>query len=196
MSGSHREVVREVYSEVLFDLAQQSAELEIVLEELMAVRGVFKAEPEFAALLSSQVVKGAEKAEIIRRVFGGKLSELTVNFLSVLARRGRISFLGGVSEKYELLVDAHHNRSAVEVTMASKPDDEKMMKLKADLAAALGSKVKLSVKVDPKIIGGVIIKKDDTLVDNSVRTALNRTIQAVMENMKSRKGRQESIDEV
>jgi F-type H+-transporting ATPase subunit delta len=196
LSGSRREIVREVYSEVLFDLAQQSAELESVLEELMAVRGVLKAEPEFAALLSSQIVKSPEKAEIVRRVFGGRLSELTVNFLSVLARRGRMGFLGGVSEKYELLVDAHHNRRAVEVTMASKPDDEQIMKLKADLGAALDSKVKLSIKVDPKIIGGVIIKKDDTLVDNSVRTALNRTIQSVMENMKSREGQAGSIDEV
>lgn len=196
MSGSHREIVHEVYSEVLFDLAQQSAELESVLEELMAVRGVLKAEPEFAALLSSQIVKPAEKAEIVRRVFSGRLSELTVNFLSVLSRRGRIGFLGGVCEKYEMLVDAHHNRRVVEVTMASKPDDEQITKLKADLAAALDSKVKLSIKVDPKIIGGIIIKKDDTLVDNSVRTALNRMIQSVMENMKSREGQAGLIDEV
>ena len=193
VSGSHRQVVREVYSEVLFDLAEQGGELDGVQEELVAVSRVLKTEAGFAELLSSQVVKGEEKAEIIRRVFGGRLSELTVNFLSVLARRGRIGFLGGVSDRLERLVDAHHNRRLVEVTMAAKPDDERLEKLKAALAAALDSKVKVAVKVDPKIIGGIVIRKDDTLIDNSVRTTLDRMVKAVTEGMKDKekRGRQD-----
>ena len=186
VSGSHRQVVHEVYSEVLFDLAEQGGELDGVQEELVAVSRVLKMEPEFAELLSSQVVKGQEKAEIIRRVFGGRLSELTVNFLSVLARRGRIGFLGGVSDRFETLVDAHHNRRLVEVTMAAEPDDERLEKLKADLAAALDSKVKVTVKVDPKIIGGIVIKKGDTLIDSSVRTTLDRMVKAVTKGMKDK----------
>lgn len=198
MSGSQRHIVHEVYSEVLFDLAEQSGELEGVLEELMAVKQVFKKERQFAALLASQVVKGEEKAEIVRRVFGGRLSELTVNFLSVLAKRGRMGFVAGVSDKLEMLVDAHQNRRAVEVTLAEKPDEERMEELRADLMEALGSKVKLTVKVDPKIIGGIVIKKDDALIDNSVRTALDRMVKSVTKSMKDKEqsaGR-DRLDEV
>jgi len=186
MSQSRKYVVREVYSEVLFDLAEQSGEINAVHEELVCVGQILKREPEFATLLSSELIKSQEKTGIIRRVFDGQLSGLTVNFLCVLARRGRVGFLSGISERYESLVDEYHHRKAVEVTLARKPDAELIEKLKADLSKALDSEVKLSVKVDPALIGGAVIRKDDMMIDSSVRSSLERTMKAVIETMKER----------
>ncbi len=186
MSQSRKYVVREVYSEVLFDLAEQSGEINAVHEELVCVGQIFKREPEFATLLSSELVKPEEKAGIIRRVFDGQMSELTINFLCVLARRGRVGFLGGISQRYESLVDEYHHRRAVEVTLAREPDAELIASLKADLSEALDSEVKLTVKVDPALIGGAMIRKDDMMVDSSVRSSLERTMKAVIETMKDR----------
>ncbi|MCD6392238.1 MAG: ATP synthase F1 subunit delta [Planctomycetes bacterium] len=187
MSQSRKYVVREVYSEVLFDLAEQGGEINAVHEELVCVRQILKREPEFAMLLSSELIKSQEKAGIIRRVFEGKLSELTVNFLCVLARRGRVGFLSGISERYELLVDEYHHRKAVEVTLAREPDAELIARLKADLGKALDSEVKLTVKVDPALIGGAVIRKGDMMIDSSVRSSLERTMKAVIETMKGRR---------
>ncbi len=186
MSQSRKYIVREVYSEVLFDLAEQSGEINAVHEELVCVRQILKSEPEFAMLLSSELIKPQEKTGIVRRVFDGKLSELTVNFLCVLARRGRVGFLSGISERYESLVDEYHHRKAVEVTLAREPDAELIEKLKADLSKALDSEVKLTVKVDPALIGGAVIRKDDMMIDSSVRSSLKRTMKAVIETMKGR----------
>jgi len=190
VSESTRHVVREVYSEVLFELAEQMDCVDSVTDDLSCVAEILKAEPEFTAVLTSQTIKPSEKARIIRRVFGGRIDDLTVDFLSVLARRNRIGFLGGISDKYEMLVDVHHGRSLVEVTVAKALDDEQTKKLKAGLQDAINGKVKLSVEVAPAIIGGIIINKGDTVIDNSVKAALQRAVETVVENLKDR------IDEV
>lgn len=186
MSESVRQIVREVYSEVLFELAEQAGSIDSVTEDLAHVREALKTEPEFATILISPGIKPSEKAQIMRRVFEGKVEGLTLDFMSVLARRNRIGFLGSISDKYEMLVDVHRGRVLVEITLAKAPDDKQMKKLKADLREAINKEVKLSVVVEPAIIGGIIIKKDDAVIDNSVKTALQRAVATVTENLKDR----------
>jgi F-type H+-transporting ATPase subunit delta len=186
MSQSRRYIVREIYGEVLFDLAEQGGQISTVQEEMAVVRQIVRREPEFASLLSSEIIKGDEKIGIVRRVFDGRLSDLTVHFLCVLARRGRMGFLAGISDRFEALADEYHHRQPVEVTVAKQPDEALVEKLKADLAAALKSEVKLSVKVDPALIGGVVIRKDDVMIDSSVRSSLERAVKTIVDNMKER----------
>jgi len=186
VSESVRQIVHEVYSEVLFELAEQGGRIDSVTEDLRRVREALDAEPEFATILTSPGVKPGEKSQIIRRVFEDKVDDLILNFLSVLARRNRIGFLGSISYKYEMLVDVHRGRVLVEITLAKRPDEKQVEKLKADLRGAINKEVKLSVEVEPAIIGGIIIKKDDTVIDNSVKTALERAVSAVMKNLEER----------
>jgi F-type H+-transporting ATPase subunit delta len=184
MSESLKHVIREIYSEVMFELAEEADLVEQVMADLAQVQKVLSAEPDFAALLKLQTIKGTEKSKIIRRVFGGRVNELTLDFLSVLARRSRMNFLTSISDKYEALVDVYQQRCLVEVTMAGAPDDEMVQKLKADIGKVINSRVKLSVHVDPMIIGGVVIKKGDRVIDNSIRTILKRAVDTVMERSK------------
>jgi F-type H+-transporting ATPase subunit delta len=183
VNESERQIIREVYSEVLFELADQAGCVDSVTEDLACVREVIKAEPEFAAILTSPGIKPGEKAQIIRRVFQGKLENLTLDFMCVLAKRNRIGFLGPVSDKYEMLVDVHRGRALVEITWAKEPDDKQIQTLKADLKNAINKEVKLSLIVEPEIIGGIIIKRDDVLIDNSVKTALQRAVTTVINNL-------------
>jgi len=184
---SKRQIIRDVYSEVLFELADQAGCVDSVTEDLACLREVIKAEPEFAAILTSPGIKPAEKAQIIRRVFQGKLENLTLDFMSVLAKRNRIGFLGPVSDKYEMLVDVHRGRALVEITLARTPDDEQIRMLEADLKDAINKEVKLSLVVEPAIIGGIIIKKDDVVIDNSVKTTLQRAVKTVIKNLQESK---------
>ena len=187
MSESVRHVVREIYCEVLFELAEEAGVVDSVMDDLDSVESVLTADPEFTALMTSPSIKGEEKARVTRKIFGGKVNDLTLDFLSVLAKRNRMRNLFDISLKYESLLDKHYKRHPVEVTLAHKPDDKQVEKLKNTIAEAIGAKVKLSVEVEPSIIGGIIIRKGGKVIDNSVATRLKRAVAAIIEKSRFKK---------
>lgn len=186
MTGSARHIIHEIYSDVMFELAEEAGIVEVVMDDLESVAAVLQDEPEFVSLLTLGHVKEEEKAQMVRRVFKGRINDLTLDFLSVLAKRNRMSFLRGIGERYEMLLDERKNLHRIEVTLANPPTDEQVEKIKADIKAAINAEVKLLVSVDPAIIGGIIIRKGDLMVDNSVRTILNRTVDAIMQRSKEK----------
>ena len=187
MAKSARHIIHEIYSDVMFELAQESDLLNTVTEDLEAVVSVLEDEPEFLSLLTLGHLKETEKGEMIRRVFKGRIDDLTLDFLCVLAKRNRMGFLHGINESYQNLLDEHKNRHRIEVTLAKEPTDEQIEKLKQDLADAINAEIKMSVEVDPSILGGIIIRKGDLMIDNSARSILDRTVSAVMKQSKNKK---------
>ena len=176
---SVRHIIREIYSEVLFELAEESGKLDQVTHDLSCVVEVLRREAEFAEIINSELIKPDDKAQMVRRVFRGKIDDLTLDFLSVLARKNRMGFLAQISEKYQMLVDTHQGRSLVEVTLANTPSDDQVAKMTDDLSNAINAKVKLAVDVDPEIVGGIIIRKDDIVIDNSIKRMLNQASEGI-----------------
>ena len=186
MARNARHIIHEIYSDVMFELAEEAGLVEQVMDDLEAVAEVLKDEPEFLSLLTLGQVKEDEKAKMVRRVFKGRVNDLTLDFLCVLAKRNRMNFVHGIGDRYEVLLDERKNLHRVEVTLAKEPTDGQTDKIKADIKEAINAAIKLSVNVDPDILGGIIIRKGDLVVDNSVRTILNRTVDAVMERSKEK----------
>lgn len=186
MTRNARHIIHEIYSDVMFELAEEAGLVEQVMDDLDAVAEVMKDEPEFLSLLTVGQVKEDEKSKMIRRVFKGRVNDLTLDFLCVLAKRNRMNFVHGIGDRYEALLDERKNLHRIEVTLAKEPTDEQTEKIKADIKKAMNAEIKLSVNIDPEIIGGIIIKKGDLMVDNSVRTILNRTVDAIMTRSKEK----------
>jgi len=186
VADASRHIVHEIYSDVMFELAEETRQLDEVLSDLQSVGRVLRSEPEFLSLLVSPNLKESEKAQIIRRVFGGRVVPLTLDFLCVLARRNRMSFLNGISGRYEDMYDAARNRKRVVVTLSKAPTDEEVEKLKQEIRDAIQAEVKLTVKVDPAILGGVVIQKGDLVIDNSVKNILDRTVKVIMTHSKEK----------
>ncbi|MDH4201573.1 MAG: ATP synthase F1 subunit delta [Phycisphaerae bacterium] len=180
MARNARHIIHEIYSDVMFELAEDAGLVEQVMDDLDAVAEVMKEEPEFLSLLTLGQVKENEKAKMIRRVFKGRINDLTLDFLCVLAKRNRMNFVYGIGDRYQVLMDERKNLHRIEVTLAKEPTDEQAEKIKADIRDALNAEIRLSVNIDPEILGGIIIKKGDLMVDNSVRTILSRTVDAIM----------------
>jgi len=186
MARNARHIIHEIYSDVMFELAEDAGLVEQIMDDLDAVAEVLKEEPEFLSLLTLGQVKDDEKARMVRRVFKGRINDLTLDFLCVLAKRNRMGFVHGIGGRYQVLMDQRKNLHRIEVTLAKEPTEEQVEKMKADIRDALNAEIKLSVNIDPDIIGGIIIKKGDLMVDNSVRTILNRTVDAVMTRSKEK----------
>lgn len=173
-----RQVAEEMYTEVLFELAEQAGTVDQIHADLQKAAGVMAGEPEFAEVLNSPL-QGKIKCEAVRRAFQGGVSDLGLDFLSVLARRSRFGLLGAIARRYETLFDIHHKRYPLEVTVAGELTAEQVERMRQRITAAIQSEIKLTVKVDRSLIGGIVIRKDDMIIDSSVRTALERAARTV-----------------
>ena len=188
MARNAKHIVHEIYSDVMFELAQEAGLIDQVTDDLESVGAILQEEPEFLSLLTLSEVKPEEKAQIVRRVFKDRINDLTLDFLFVLAKRNRMSFLHGIGQRYQTLSDEHKHLYRVEVTLAKQPTDAELEKLKVDIRDAMNAEIKLSVTVDPEIVGGIVIRKGDLMIDNSVRTILDRTVNAVVTRSKHAAG--------
>lgn len=195
MAASPKHIVHEIYSDVLFELAEESGETERAMEDLSSVGALLRDEPDFVKLITSDKLKDVEKAEMIRRIFSGRVCELTLNFLCVLARRGRMGFLSGIADRYEVLVDRLKNCRLVEVTLVKKQDDAELERLRQQIKDAVGAEVKLRVNIDPSILGGIVIRQGDLMIDNSVRTILDRTVKVIVDRSGQQSCKQNVEDE-
>ena len=191
MARNAKHIVHEIYSDVMFELAQEAGLIDQVTDDLEAISGVLADEPEFLSLLTLSEIKPDEKAQIVRRVFKDRINGLTLDFLCVLAKRNRMSFLHGIGQRYQVLSDEHKHLYRIEVTLAKQPTDAELEKLKTDIRDAMNAEIKLSVMVDPEIVGGIVIRKGDLMIDNSVRTILDRTVNAVVDRSKHKSINQE-----
>ena len=123
---------------------------------------------------------------MLRRVFGGRVAPLTLDFLCVLARRNRMSFLNGISGRFEDMYDTARNRKRVVITLSKVPTEEYVETLRNEIREAVQAEVKLTVKVDPEILGGIVIQKGDLLIDNSVKNILDRAVNVIVTHSRNK----------
>jgi F-type H+-transporting ATPase subunit delta len=181
-----------IYAQALFELAERSKMLDSVKDDLDAVRNVSIEVRDFGALMVSPYFSTEYKGQIIQKMFGGKLSDLTMNFLMVAVRHNRMVFLAQIIDKFNELREIGQGYRIVEVTVTEPMSKEEAKRFSTDMAGALKSKVKLQVSVNPSIIGGTIIRYDGKVIDNSIRGRLRQAVATIMSSQR----RQEKVDEV
>lgn len=167
------EHIGSVYSKALLAATEKTNESEDVVQELEEiVSEVFDKQPQLVPILASLRLVHEERTTMLDRAFGGKVSPTTLNFLKVLSGHGRLGMLRSVASAARKLLDAKRNRIEVQVRTASPLSNPLRDQITARLAAMLGKEVVLVTKVDPELLGGVVVKVGDTLYDGSVANQL------------------------
>jgi F-type H+-transporting ATPase subunit delta len=165
------------YAHGLYDLAMHAGgreRVEETLGELEEIIDLARANPKFAELLTSRAISAAARRGSLERIFRGRVSDLTLNFLLVLNARGRLHCLTGILSAFDSLVQQRLGRVEIDVTTADKLDAESLASLRQRLAQALGREVVIHAYVDPSIIGGIKLRIGDQLVDASLASRLRR----------------------
>lgn len=165
--------IEKVYSEALFELAEEGGAVRDTSEELSAVSDIFSANSELFDILSAPMVADSEKTELLGSIFGGRISQLTLDFLCVLSQKGRIRSLNGIADAFR---NKHYEAEGIiEVTVTSvKPlSDTQRAALKAKLEQKYGKTVIMKEQTDPALLGGLVVTCGDTMLDGSVRTKLS-----------------------
>ena len=161
--------VNKVYAEALIDTAGKQGAAEDVVADLEAVAiEVFDASPRVELMLSNPRIDPASKTALLDRVLGGRVHPITLKFLKVLAARRRLDAARGVARAARKLLDERSGRLSVQVTTAQPLDAAQLEQLKSRLQLSMGAEIRIQTRVDPEILGGLIVRVGDTLFDASV----------------------------
>ena len=168
------------YASALFDLAVEAGTVTTVENDLNKLRAALTESADLANLIQSPKVArdDAEKALWgVAAIMG--LSELTQNFLGVLAQNRRLSKLPEVIKAFHGIAAAQRGEVTAHVTSAHKLDDEQIETLRRKLTQREGRTVKLTSDVDPDLLGGLVVTIGSKRIDGSIRTRLNSLTQAI-----------------
>jgi F-type H+-transporting ATPase subunit delta len=167
--------VVEPYAEALMSLAQEKNITEEFGENIRSLLSVLNESKEFKAFLGSPLVKPEEKKAVLRQVVGEQINHLLLNFLLLLVDRRRIIFIEGICRKYLELLRKLNNIVLAEVTSAVRLYEGEAERLVEKIKQLTGANaVEIETKIDPDIIGGVIIKVGSEVYDASLRGQLRR----------------------
>jgi F-type H+-transporting ATPase subunit delta len=168
------------YASALFDLARDEKQIDSVGRNLDALAQALVDSREFDLLVKSPLVNREEASKAFESLaFALKLDPITTNFLGVLARNGRKGELSNVIGLFRRLAAENRGETTAEVVTARPLNDDQIAALKTKLTARAGREVTIETRIDPEILGGLIVKLGSQMIDSSIRTKLNRLAQAM-----------------
>lgn len=170
-----REPVARRYAHALFDAAEARGLLDTVEGDLAAFARLLRDEPRLSSLLITPQVTAGEKRRLLVAILGGRVHPLVLELLWLLLAKKRLPAVGDITEGYGLLLEAKRGIVRAEVTTARPPSAAQLDRLKAALERRTGKKVLLERKIDPRIVGGVVVRMGDQIIDRSIR----RTFQEI-----------------
>jgi len=161
------------YAKALFTVGKEQDTFEAYNDALQAVAGLYESAPEVADALTNPLYP----MDVREKVMTGIVSSMDVdkvmgNFLNLLVQKKRAEILPEIAEEYKVMVDDEKNISHGSVVSAVELSDELQAKVQATLEKLTGKKVELTTSVDPSIIGGVIAKVGDLVLDGSIKAQL------------------------
>ena len=173
------------YAEALFLLSCEEKNEETYLFDLRTVKEIFDTFPEYIELLHSPAVSKEEKIELIDSAFSDRVNEHIVSFLKLMCENNRIEYLYSCFDVYEKLYNQVKRVIVANVTSAIELNENEKAKIKSKLEKKFGYKVELVCKIDEKIIGGIIIKTEDAILDGSLKRKMHDVKEVISDESKT-----------
>lgn len=166
-------LVSKTYGEALFDLALEDGTLTTIIEEVNIVKEAIAENPDLLKLLSHPKINKEEKISVIENIFKGRVSDSLVGFLVIIVQKDRYDDLDGIFEYFIAKVREYKNIGVASVTSAVELTEEQKKQVEQKLLQTTKySQFELSFYVDKNLIGGLVIRIGDRVVDSSIRTKL------------------------
>ena len=159
------------YAQAVFELALENRELEKWFDDLTLLSDSVSNQ-EFLDFLSQPRVTSEEKIRVVRDALGDSVGPLALNLMSLLATKNIAHILPGITDQYQELLDAQQGIERAEAVTAIPLDDDVQRRITEMLSAVSGRDVRLTTRVDAEILGGMIIRIGDRVMDGSTRSRL------------------------
>jgi len=168
---ARREQVRG-YAQALFSVADAEEALDTVEDELFRFARVLEKERDLRDALTDPALPADRKKAVLADVLGERANPHTVNLLGFIVDQGRARDLGAIVDDLVALAAERRQSAVAEVRTAIPLDKEHREKLVEALERATGKRIELKVVVDPSVVGGVVARVGDQVIDGSVRRRL------------------------
>jgi F-type H+-transporting ATPase subunit delta len=170
------------YATALFELARDEKSIDAVKADLERFDAMLLDSADLKRLVRSPVFSSDVQSKALSAVLDkADISGISANFLKVLTANRRLFAVDQVIRAFRALVAKFKGEATADITVAEKLSDKNLDALKAALKSVTGKDVSLDVKVDPSIIGGLVVKLGSRMVDSSLRTKLNSIKHAMKE---------------
>lgn len=163
------------YAKALYELALEKGVLDSVEKDLLAIKAALASSKELSDFTKTPLISREDKASAISALLtkAGANKE-TISFANTLAQNSRLEALEDSIEEVQLLCAQHRGEIAVQVISAVPLQESQRSAISSALVASLGKKVKLELAVEADILGGVIVKVGSKMLDNSLKSKLER----------------------
>ena len=161
------------YAEAAFQIADQDGSLDAWLKDLQLAADLL-GPPAVLRLLANPAVPIPVRADAVGKALGSQVSVKARNLVLLMLRRGRIDLLGGVAAEFRAMYE--HRKGIVRATVISAAplDKAEQAAIQQQLGQMVGGTLEIEQQVDPAILGGVIVRLGDRMIDGSVRGRLER----------------------
>jgi F-type H+-transporting ATPase subunit delta len=172
--GRASQRIARTYAEALLNIAEERNLVDAIGEELhLLIFDLFQKEPKLEALFATPAIKRSRKEPMIRKAFQGKASDLFLDFLLVLNRYDRLGLVRSVYFAYRELRDHRAKRIRIIVRSAVPLTEEQQNQLRQTFETSLKQEPVLDLRVDPNLLGGMVVQVGDEVFDSSVRSRID-----------------------
>lgn len=166
------DVRTEGYAQAILQIARAEDQLDVIEAELFQVARAVESSPELTDSLSDRRVSVDRRISIVEDLIEGKASRLTLSLVSFLVTAERIRQLPDIADEFVAKAAASRQKAVADVRSAMPLDDETLERLRVGLNRATGKDVEIKLVVDPTLVGGIIARVGDIVIDGSIRSRL------------------------
>ena len=171
------------YAKSLLDLGKELGTLETVKQDMDLLGKTVAESRDLRLLLRNPIVKHDKKLAILKAIFEGKVSDMTLRFFTILTDKNRESAIEGIGPEFLAQYNVLQGIQSAQVTSAAPLTAAARAEIQALVTKQTGhAEVQLTEKVDPELIGGFVLRVGDNQIDDSVRTSLRKMRTSLQEN--------------
>lgn len=165
-------LVAHVYSDALFEVAIEENKLDLLYQELQEITDLFKAHPAFFELFKTPKISVEDKKKSVEEVFKGKISDEMMNFLRIVLDKRRSGAIFSIKNEFDKKVYAHKGIEKATVESAVALEEAQLKDLEVKLSKMTGKQIELKNVVNSNVLGGLLLRVGDKVVDGSLRKRL------------------------
>ena len=163
------------YATALYDLADRDSSLDAVADDLRQLKQMMTSSDELRRMIRSPVISRSNQSEALQVILAKSgASTLTINFIGVVASNRRLFAIFDIIKDYLKILSARRGEMTADVASAKSLSEKQKLELVDALQSSISGKISLNLTVDPKLLGGLVVKIGSRMVDSSLQTKLQQ----------------------